>query len=323
MIFAQQMTIVSLEELVTKNHVYRKFNELWDFAETEKELKKVEKDNNYKGYGILRLFKCLLLQFMEDLSDRQLEKYLQENNAGKWFCGFGLTELTPDHTVFVRVRNKIGAKKLSEIFVSLREQLKNQGYMNETFTFVDASSLISKANLWKERDQAIKEKYEKLNNETLPKVAHDNEARIGCKGKDKYWYGYKRHISVDMQSGLINKVMVTPANVTDDKGLKHVCPKRGAIYADKGYCTKEARQAAKKRNCHLAAIKKNNMKEKNRDQDRWYSKIRAPYERVFSKQSKKVRYCGIVKNQFAVFMEAICFNLKRLVVLSPPNLCLS
>jgi len=319
----QQMTIVSLEELVDKKHVYRKFNEIWNFIETEKELKKVEKDNNYKGYGTLRLFKCLLLQFMENLSDRELERYLQENTAGKWFCGFGLTELTPNYTVFTKARNKIGTKKLSKIFINLRKQLQHQGYMNETFTFVDASSLISKANLWKERDQAIKEKYEKLNNEVLPKVAHDKEARIGCKGKNKYWYGYKRHTSVDMQSGLINKVTVTAANLMDANGLKHVCPKGGAIYTDKGYCTNEARLVAKKRGCHLAAIKKNNMIGKNRDQDRWYSKIRSPYERVFSKQSKRVRYCGIVKNQFAVFMEAICFNLKRIVVLSPPNLCLS
>jgi len=29
---------------------------------------------NYKGYGVVRLFKCLLLQFMEDLSDRELER---------------------------------------------------------------------------------------------------------------------------------------------------------------------------------------------------------------------------------------------------------
>lgn len=55
-------------------------------------------------YGIARLFKCLLLQFLEDLSDRELERYLQENVASKWFCGFELTEVTPDHTVFSRVR---------------------------------------------------------------------------------------------------------------------------------------------------------------------------------------------------------------------------
>jgi transposase, IS5 family len=323
MMHSHQITMVSLEDLVAANHIYRKFADLWTFTTAERLLRKVEKDNNYKGYGVLRLFKCLLLQFMEDLSDRELERYLQENNASKWFCGFGLTETTPDYTVFSRIRKRIGTEKLAELFKDLRSQLQSQGYMNEVFSFIDASSLIAKATLWEERDKAIKEKYEKLNNSTLPKVAHDKQARIGCKGKDKFWYGYKKHASVDMQSGLINKVAVTPANTSDGKGLKHVCPKQGAAYADKAYCSKEAKRDAAKKGCHLAAIKKNNMKDKNKDLDRWLSKIRAPYERVFAHQSKRVRYCGLAKNQFAVFMQAICFNLKRLVVLEPPDLCLT
>ena len=39
--------------------------------------------------------------------------------------------------------------------------------MNEVFTFIDASHLISKSTLWKERDEAIKEKHDKLNNDNL------------------------------------------------------------------------------------------------------------------------------------------------------------
>ena len=61
------------------------------------------------------------------------------------------------------------------------------------------------------------------------------------------------------------------------------------------------------------------MQSKNRDLDKWLTKIRSPYERVFSKQNKRVRYQGIAKNQFSEFMNAICFNLKRLTVLDPPN----
>ncbi len=191
--------------------------------------------------------------------------------------------------------------------------MKSQGYINEVFNFVDASSLIAKANLWKERDKAIKAKYDKLNNEVLVKVAHDKEARIGCKGKDKFWYVYKKHVSVDMQTGLINKVAITPANVPDSKGLKFICPSQGAIYADKGYCSKKAESIAKYNNCHLKAIKKNNMKSKNKDLDKWHIKLRSPYERVFAHQRKITRYLGVVKNQFSAFMEAICFNFKRLI----------
>ena len=317
----KQLEMVSLDQLVPRTHMYRRFIKLWDFKGVEAILSTVKSLNPHEGYGLNRLFRCLLLQFMEDLSDRELEKFLQENISGRWFCGFMLNEDTPDHTVFTRARSKIGTDLLATLFQELRDQLKKQGYMNEVFTFVDASHLIAKANLWEERDEAIRQKYEKLNNEILPKVAVDKQARIGCKGKNKYWYGYKKHVSVDMQSGLINKIAVTPANLTDAQGLKHVCPSQGAIYADKGYCTKPAKQAAAKRNSHLAAIKKNNMKDKNADQDRWYSKLRAPYERVFSQDPKRVRYKGVAKNQFAAFMQAICFNLKRLAVLAdPPNL---
>ena len=46
--------------------------------------------------------------------------------------------------------------------------------------------------------QGRQQKIDKLNNEVLPKVAVDKQARIGCKGKKKYWYGYKEHVSVDM-----------------------------------------------------------------------------------------------------------------------------
>lgn len=315
-----QLEMICLDQMVLATHRYRRFMKVWDFKEVDRLLKQAKSNNPYEGYGLERIFRCLLLQFLEDLSDRELEVFLQENNAGKWFCGFLLNEDTPDHTVFSKARKKIGTDLLSKIFEHLRDQLKSQGYMNEVFTFVDASHLIAKATLWEERDEALKQKYEKLNNEVLPKVAHDKQARIGCKGKNKYWYGYKKHVSVDMQSGMINKVAVTPANVTDAQGMKHICPSQGAIYADKGYCTKPAKHAAARKGCHLAAVKKNNMKDKNADQDRWYSKMRAPYERVFSQDPKRVRYNGVAKNQFTAFMEAICFNLKRLFVLSPPHL---
>ena len=115
---------------------------------------------------------------------------------------------------------------------------------------------------------------------------------------------------------MIKKVVVTSANLNDAKGLKHICPSQGAIYGDKGYCTGPTQRVAFQKGIHLAAIRLNNMKTKNNDQDKWYSKMRSPYERVFSKTSKRVRYIGIAKNQFAEFMKAIYFNLRRLVVIS-------
>jgi len=63
--------MVSLEDFVPSHHTHRQFIQLWIFDYAAKQLKKLEKDNPYK-YGLRRLFKALLLQFMEDLSDREL-----------------------------------------------------------------------------------------------------------------------------------------------------------------------------------------------------------------------------------------------------------
>jgi IS5 family transposase len=62
------------------------------------------------------------------------------------------------------------------------------------------------------------------------------------------------------------------------------------------------------------------MKTKNKDLDSWYTKLRAPYERVFSQREQRVRYVGVAKNQFAAFMFAIGFNLKRIISLNMPDI---
>ena len=267
------------------------------------------------GYETERLFPCLLLQFMEALLDRELERYLELNLATKWFCGFILSEPTPAYSLFTRVRTRIGPTRLSQLFATMREQLKAAGLMSEVFTFADATHLIAKATLWEERDKTRQQKIDQLNNDVLPKVAADPQARIGCKGQKKYWYGYNEQVSVDMQSGLINKVATTPANLPDAQGLRHVCPTQGAIYGDNGYGPAPARPAAAQRGCHLAAVQRHHMKTKNRDRDRWYTHLRAPDERVFAQRPKRVRYRGVAKNQFSAFLQAMTFNLKRLVVL--------
>jgi hypothetical protein len=87
---------------------------------------------------------------------------------------------------------------------------------------------------------------------------------------------------------MITKVAVTNANKTDADAMIHVCPTQGTVFADKGYAHCE--KTAKIKRIHLCAIKKNNSKKKNKDKDKWISKIRAPYEPVFSKENKRCRY---------------------------------
>ena len=103
--------------------------------------------------------------------------------------------------------------------------------------------------------------------------------------------------------------------ITDDnhEAVKAVLPSQGAVTGDKGFVG--AIPVIEKAGCHSMIILKNNMIDKNKDKDRFISKLRAPFERVFSKQEKRVRYKGTDKNQAAEYLYAIGFNLRRLLVL--------
>lgn len=311
----QSNLFVSLDNLIPDNHPYRHLDRVISFSKLSAPYSDIYSAKGRKEKGVEFGLRALVLQFIEDLSDREMERYLQENNAGKWFCDLALGEKTPDHSYFSDFRKRLGTRRLMEIFAHVRESLKGMGLIREVFTFVDASQLVSKLSTWDDRDKAIKAGLERFNNETAPEVASDKQARFGCKGNDKYWFGYKEHVSVDMQSGLINKVAATPANITDADGLTHVCPEGGAVFGDKGYCVRPAQRTLKRKGCHNATIKKNNMTGKDRRKDGWLSAMRSPYERVFAHRNRRVRYRGLAKVQFQVGLRALVFNLKRVMAL--------
>lgn len=309
----QTSLFLSLDSLVPSNHPYRRLDQVISFSQLSKPYQDLHSTKGRKERGVEFGLRALVLQFIEDLSDREMERYLQENNAGKWFCDLSLGEKSPDHSYFGEFRKRLGTKRLMSIFNQVRDSLKSMGLIREVFTFVDASQLVSKLTTWDDRDKAIQAGLEKFNNETAPEVAADHQARFGCKGNNKFWFGYKEHVSVDMQSGLINKVAATSDEVSDAHGLSHVCPNGGAVFGDKGYCVRPAQETLKRKSCHDATIKKNNMKEKNRRKDGWLSALRSPYERVFAHRNKRVRYRGLAKVQFQVGIRALAFNLKRVI----------
>jgi len=309
-----------LNKVVKEDHPLRKIFEVINFKTIALGFKEILKSLGRKGYGLELGIRVLFLQFYYDLSDRQLEDRLRYDMALRWFCGLTIDDDTPERTYFCRIRKTLGTDRVIKILLKINRQAKKKGLMRKVFSFVDSSEIKAKETTWAERDKALKAHEESLNNTNVNRYSADPDARFGCKGKNKFWFGYKKHASVDMGSGLINKIAVTPANITDQKGLKYVCPNSSMIFADKQYCCKRAQEIMESKNCHSAAILKNNMLNKNKDKDRWISKVRAPFEGVFSKMSKRTRYRGLAKVKMQVFWEAIVFNVKRLAVLNSPPL---
>lgn len=316
------MTIMAydLETIVRADHDLRKISQVVDFGKIARKYVELKTELGRKGYGLEIGIKTIFLQFYYDLSDRELENRLRDDLGLRWFCHLPLDVETPDHTFFCRVRSTLGAQRVGQIFKNIMHKAEDHHLVRKVFCFVDSSAVKTKETTWAERDKAIESQEKALNNQNVGKYSADSDARFGCKGKDKFWYGYKRHVSVDMGSGLIMKVAATPANITDADGLRLVCPNDRMVVADKAYCTKAAQNTLESRGCHSGAILKNNMRKKDFDKDRWLSRIRAPFENVFSKFETRARYRGLEKVQLQLFLEAMVFNLKRLVTMGSPPL---
>ena len=312
---------IDLNQKIVDRHELYEIKKIVDFSKLTYRVKNSKAQLGRSGYGIDVGLACMFLQFFYDLSDREMEKRLRFDMAFLWFCGFSAYEQTPDHSFFCRFRKDLGTKGTSKIFKSIVTQTKELGIMRSMFQFADATSIITKNTTWDERDCALKKGEDALNNQNVKKYSADPQARFGCKGKSKFWYGYKGHIGVDMGSGLIERIAVTPANISDQEGFRHVCPRNGQmVFADKAYCLKKAQEAIVHREASSGAILRQNMISKNKDLDRWRSAIRAPFEGVFSKFEKRARYRGQAKVQFQFFMEAIVYNVKRLVKINAPPL---
>lgn len=175
------MIIPNVEELVSSGQRYRAILKLFDWSELTKPLRSCYSHYGRKGYAVEQGFKCLFLQFLEDKSDREMEEFLSDSLAAKYFCNFGLTEETPDHSYFGSFRErswKARDKALADI--------KNQ-----------------------EKDD---EGNPTMNNSNIESYSSDPDARYGAKGKNDIWLGFKRHVGVDAAQGLVAKVAVTPAN---------------------------------------------------------------------------------------------------------------
>lgn len=309
----QQFEEALLAKIIPPDHAYRKLNKLINFEKIAASLEKTYSHLGQHGIPAVRGLKALLLQFWEDLSDREMEAAVRENFAFRWFVGFSLTDRTPDHSYFGKFRKRIGTQHFADIFNAINEELRRDGLFGNIFFFIDASTIITKTALWEERDRAIKDGHNKLNNLVIKEYAADKQARWGAKSKRNIWFGYKRHSSVDMRYGLIAKTTITPANVLDYAVVEQICPKEGYVFMDKLYDTKDTDIKIKASGCSPGTIRKNNNPNKNDDLDRWRSGIRMPYEGTFSKLRKRARYRGQTKVAFQNFGESIAYNLKKAI----------
>src|SRR5580658_1772161 len=161
----------TVDDLVRKDHEYRAILAVVPFEDLCAPLKEKYSDLGRAGYPVDSMFKALVYQWDRDLSYRELERELQENLAAKLFCGFQLTDRTPDYSTLCDFSLRVGTHGLGELFRSFRDALKAAGLVREVFTFIDSTHIIAKNELWREKDRLLEAGVGKLSNLNVSSVA--------------------------------------------------------------------------------------------------------------------------------------------------------
>jgi len=267
----------------------------------------------HPGWPALVLYKALLVQSLYGLSDRELEEALADRLSFRRFCGFGLEDAVPDHTVLNRFRNTLIARGLLDrLFAELDRQLDKAGVMVKRGTMLDAT-LIEATSV----------------PDSPGRPCRDADARFGGPGKSGggFTFGYKAHVGVDRGSGLIRAVRTTPANVNDTTPADALIRGDEAeVYADAAYDTHARRAglaaAGIKPRIARRPNKHHPLPERLKRYNRLIARRRATVETTFATLKQRmrltaIRYVGLAKAAAQVTLAAIAFNMRRWAALTP------
>lgn len=268
-----------------------------------------------KSYPPLVMLKALLLEQWYGLSDVRLEEALSDSLSFRRFVGLGLEDGTPDHSTVSRFRTALCAQGLdAAVFDEIERQLEARGVVLKRGTLLDATLVAAQA-----RKPPLKAG-------AGTKGTSDRDADWTRKGGRAH-YGYKAHVAVDEGSGLIRRVVLTPAKTAESSVAEAlICGDEGAVYADRAYENK-----ARRRRLRAVGIKDRIMHRSHKNQDGlppWQARRnsliaprRAPVEAVFGTFKRcyrytQVRYFNLAANATQLRLLAIAYNLRRLATLS-------
>ena len=263
-----------------------------------------------KPYPLELMLRIFILQNLYDLADMKVMNEVLDSRAFAVFCCISSPDDVPDGDTIGRFRNLLMEHDLQKkIFDAVLNLIAERGLILKKGTIVDSTFIeapSSTKNQKKERDP---------------------EAHSSKKG-NTWHFGYKAHIGVDRESGLVHHVVTTAANehdVTVVNQLMH--GDEDTLGGDSGYIGAEKRPDAITRNRKGKKIKyvicrkpssirklskSGQYAAKKREHEK--SSVRCKVEHVFAVVKKlfgyrKTRYRGLRKQTAKNFIMFALANL--------------
>jgi transposase, IS5 family len=335
-----EQTIAGLDERMAKltemGDKLVDLNEQIDWESFRPDLNRVHEKNRKSNAGakpidVILMFKILVLQQLNNLSDDAIEYFVNDRWSYQRFLGLGLADRVPDAKTIWLFRENLKKLGLVEIlFKRFHDQLAARGYVARNGQMIDATFVeVPRQRNSREENAQIKqgtvpeEWQETANADMLSQK--DTDARWTKKNNQNH-YGYKNHVNVDQDHKLIQNYQVTHAAVHDsqvfDELLDHSVDEKGKkrpAYADSAYRSKEKEEALAKEGIASQICEKGNknnpLTDEQKASNREKSKVRSRVEHVFGAQQHMgghvVRTIGQSRAEVKIGMMNLVYNMVR------------
>jgi IS5 family transposase len=336
------------ERVVPRDHFLVQLNRVidWDrFTEILLPAYKGLAEEGRPPYPPVTILKMLVIAYLYRFSERQVEEATNLNLAIKEFVGLAVDELAPDHSTLSefnqRLRAANGWHAFQAIGDSVLRQAQAAGIRLGKIQVVDSVHTV--ADVDNDADRQRQAQWRPPRDKQAQLVKKGKRRKTGPDGKVRkqnlQYLGYKSHVSVNAETGLITSLEPTGGSAADNKQLPQLLAHdaevgvTAEIYAgDKAYDDTDLHFRLWTLGKHSAlTLNDYRTAASNAHREAWqrlkdspeYQAGRAErykVERKFGEAKRwhgfgRCRYLGLLRYGLQAHLTALVLNLKRIVTL--------
>lgn len=139
---------VSLEDLVPASHFYRHLERTLDLTFVRDLVRETYAGIGRPSIDPVVFFKLQMILFFEGLrSERQLMRVVADRLSLRWYLGYDLTEVLPDHSSLTRIRERYGVEVFRRFFDAIVEQCIAAGLVWGKELYIDSTDVQANASI--------------------------------------------------------------------------------------------------------------------------------------------------------------------------------
>jgi len=332
------------EQVLPDSHFLVKLRELVPWQRFTYKLVKYYRGRAKEGrppYDPAVVLKMLLLSYLYNVSERRVEDLCNLYLPAKYFLGLGVDERPPDHTTLTAFKTRVLENGKLTAFESLLGDIvqlaREKGIVFGSLQIMDSTHSEADVNVAK--DDARRSRGEPPRDGSAKwGVKRSYRKRNGERGKVQF-FGYKTHVSLNADNGMITSLISTAGNAHDGQQLPKLLHQDlpqglpvGTVTADRGYDDSDNHCLLWSRGIH-SAIVLNDYRTQKKDASKlpWLELQQTSEYREGLRQRYKIeakfgeakafhglrrcRYVGLLRYAIQSVLTAVVLNLKRLVAL--------